>query len=220
MPDLIVCWPRDCDYPLWRAFLRDNRWRFARVVTVFTDGKNGDLSGWLRGQLDATCLDSPDRTDRDWRDVAVNHALDHSTAEWVWFTEQDFTITDPDAFWPQMDRTRGWLEGDRWHPSSLLVRRADIERTSRYFGTPPVDHFWQFGRELERITDIAHLDGGWAHQQGVSNNHHLIDAGIDAGVFQRDAFRAYLRASLDAPVELHPDWAARARREIDGSAHP
>lgn len=211
--DLIVCWPRDCDYPLWRTFLRDNRWRFARVLTVFTDGKGEDISGWLRGHLDATCLDSPP-PDRDWRDTAVNHALDHSRSEWVWFTEQDFTITAPAVFWPQMTRTCGWLEADRWHPSSLLCKRTDIDRTSRYFGTPPVDHFWQFGRELERLTTIAHLDGGWSHQQGVSHNHHLIDAGNDAGIFHRDEFRAYLRTCLAADVPLEPGWADRARQEV------
>jgi hypothetical protein len=218
--DLIVSWPRNCDYPLWRKFLRDNRHRFARVLVVFTDHAGEDISGWVRSVLDATCLDSPPVRE-DWRDTAVNHALDHSDAEWVWFTEQDFLITDPDRFWTQTvwaEKPLGWQEhDDRWHPSCLFVPRSVIDKTSRYFGTVPVDHFYAFGQEVNAISPIQILQGGFEHLQGTSQNHWLIDSGIDQGVFKRDRFRRYLADCLAADVPLHPGWRDRAIRERERS---
>lgn len=213
--DLIVCWPRDCDYPLFRRFLARERDRFAKVIVVFTDHHGPDISGWVREVTDATFLDS--RSNGDWRDAAVNMALEVSDAQRVWFTEQDFLITDPDRFWSQTDGPAvGWQEhDDRWHPSSLFVDRGLIERTSRYFGPDPIDHFYAFGRELERLIPIKRLEGGFEHLQGTSQNHSLIDRGLDDGVFKRDRFRRYLSDSLEAGVPLHPGWADRARREIE-----
>jgi hypothetical protein len=222
-PDVIVCWPRNCDFPLWRRFIGDNRWRFARVLVVFTQHPGGDLSLFVRGQLDAEFFDSPDSNSGDWRDVAVNHALAYSDAEWVWFTEQDFLIKDPKAFWGSVSAARtqaiGFVEPEslRWHPACLFVRRAAIDQTSRYFGTEPVDHFYRFGRELERITRL-HPVQGYEHLQGVSQNHALLDRGETAGLWRMDRFRQYLKDSLAADVPLHPGWAERARQIIEGSA--
>lgn len=215
MLDLIVCWPRDCDYPLFRQFLRLEYRRFSRVLIVFTDHHGPDMSGWVREVTDATFIDSH-VSGGDWRDAAVNQALDRSDAERVWFTEQDFLIGE--GFWEQVDDSPviGWQEHDeRWHPSSLFVDRALIERTRRYFGPDPVDHFYAFGKELEALSPIKRLEGGFEHLQGTSQNHSLIDRGVDDGVFKRDRFRRYLAASLEAEVPLHPGWSERARREIE-----
>ena len=214
--DLIVCWPRDCDYPLFRAFLAAERRRFESVIVVFTDHHGGDISACVREVTDATFLDSSGHG--DWRDNAVNMALDASGAERVWFTEQDFLITDPARFWcqEQGQPVLGWQEHDeRWHPSSLFVDRDLIDRTSRYFGPDPLDHFHRFGQELAALSPIARLEGGFEHLQGTSQNHSLIDRGRDDGVFKRERFREYLAASLAAPVPLYPEWADKARREIE-----
>ena len=214
--DVILSWPRACDYPLWRKFLAENRHRFARVLIVFTHQEGEDYSRFVAETLGdlAECYDSPP-PQLDWRYTAVNFALDKSDAEYVWFTEQDFFVTDP-SFWDELTGdAAGWLESDRWHPSSLWVKRALIEQTTRYFGTPPVDHFWQFGGELEALTPIHEIKSGFRHMQGVSHNHYLIHAGIEDGIFRRDQFREYLRASLRAGVPLHPIWEAEARRELE-----
>lgn len=215
--DLVVSWPRNCDYPLWRRFLQDERQRFAKVLVVFTDHAGEDISGWVRDHLDATCFDS--HTSGDWRDAAVNLALDHSDAPWVWFTEQDFLITDPDWFWDlRLTGPLGWQEhDDRWHPSCLFVPREIVERTSRDFGPEPVDHFYRFGQEVNAIQPIKTLRGGFEHLQGTSQNHWLIDSGIDDGVFKRERFRRYLLACLEADVPLHPGWRDRAIRERERS---
>ena len=217
--DVIVSWPRSHDYPLWRRFVRDNRWRFGRVLVVFTAHGGTDLSGFVRGNLDATFCESADRD--DWRDGAVNGALESSDAEWVWFTEQDFLVTE--AFWASVAAARsqaiGFVESDsgRWHPACLFVRRAAVEQTSRYFGPEPVDHFYRFGRELERVTRLSPITG-YEHLQGVSQNHALLDRGETAGLWRMDRFRAYLVDCLAADVPLHPGWAERARRIIEQGA--
>lgn len=233
-PDVIVCWPRNCDYPAWRQFIRDNRDRFAKVLVVFTEHEGRDLSPFVRDNFpEAECFDSPPRGDRDWRDVAVNAALDRSDAEWVWFTEQDFLILRPKWFWGAIELAEdplwarpwdaiGLVEpvSERWHPACLFVRRKTINATTRYFGTDPVDHFYAFGRELGRVFDLDYrwsaLTAGrdYEHLQGTSQNHWLIDRGEDAGVFRRERFRQYLRDCLAVSVPLEEEWAAGARREI------
>lgn len=221
-PDVIVCWPRFADYPLWRKFIAGNRWRFDQVIVVFTRHDGRDISSWVREHLrSATFVDSPPvPPGRDWRDVAVNAALDVSHSEWVWFTEQDFFITDED-FWrgihteAQTYNVIGWRDGNgRLHPSCLFVRRVFVDGTTRYFGTPPIDHFWTFTHELMDVEDVSLIGDGYEHMQGLTQNHALIDAGIDEGVFEREQFRRYLWLCLEAKVPLEPGWEAAARKEI------
>lgn len=227
MPDVIVCWPHTCDYPLWRKFIRDERSRFAKVLVAFTTNTQGphDYRVFVREQIGdiADCFDSPDLEGRDWRDVAVNAALDRSTADWVWFTEQDFRIVKPELFWrgveifSEFDAILGWEDDvPRWHPSCLFVLRSIIEEdTSRYFGPEPRDHFARFSDELHREWDSWDIDEDlWEHLQGLSQNHFLIDTGQTEGIFQRERFREYLRDCLNAGVTLDPFWRANAKREV------
>lgn len=214
-PDVIVCWPRNCDYPLWRRFIRDERQRFGRVLVVFTEHDGADYRPFVRANFpEAECFDSPPRGDQDWRDVAVNAALDRSDAEWVWFTEQDFLISNLRRIWGRFqaraehDAAIGWWDGVRWHPSCLFVRRTAIERTSRYFGPVPIDHFTRFSEELSPVADLG--SEGWEHLQGLSQNHWLTDIGEQAGIFHEERFRAYLRDCLASGVPLALDWAERA----------
>ena len=202
-PDVIVCWPRSCDYPLWRQFIRDNRERFAKVIVVFTEHDGLDYREFVRSAMDdVTFLDSPHEPNKDWRDVAVNAALDVSDAEWVWFTEQDFFITQPDEFWEDVEESErhavaiGWREpiSHRWHPSSLFAKRSAIDETDRYFGPEPVDHFYNFGRQMEAVGPFLPITWRkpYEHLQGISQNHWLIDTGQTEGIFNEPRFRRYI----------------------------
>lgn len=223
IPDVIVTWPHACDYPLWRKFIRDERHRFARVLICFTENMQGpyDFRPFVRAQLGdiAECFDSPPLNGRDWRDVAVNAALDRSDAEWVWFTEQDFRVLD-EGFWRYLaprwtGAVVGWLDQTpRLHPSSLLVSRWAIDRTARYFGPFPRDHFATFSDEL--AVNACYLlpdDGSWTHMQGLSHNHFLMDTGQPV-TFKPDEFHAYLRECLTAGVALDPEWQRRAENAV------
>jgi hypothetical protein len=216
-PDAILCWPNDVDYPLWREFLLRERARLGRVLIVFTEHHDGyDYRDFIRANVDAECFDSPYPNGRDWRDVAVNFALDKSDSEWVWFTEQDFRITDPERYWAIVDTARsvaGFVDSTaRLHPASLYVRRVIVEETSRYFGPVPIDHFYRFSQELPSV--YRWLEG-FTHMQGLSHNHFLTENGIDEGVFKRDEFRAYLAEALRADVPLEPHWVEMATRELE-----
>ena len=226
-PDVIVAWPRSEDYPLWRRFVADERERFAKVIVSFTPPLGGDkardISGWINANFDATFVE-PDYSDgRDWRDTAVNAALDRSDAEWVWFTEQDFLVRQPDVFWWAVDvcDVRDTAFGirehgtGRWHPACLFARREVINQTERYFGGDPVDHFYRFGSQLGPVRPMPILpDCDFEHLAGTSQNHFLIDRGESVGVYHPERFRRYLADCLEAGVPLEPTWAERARREV------
>lgn len=215
--DVIVCWPRNCDYPLWRKFIRDERERFNRVFAVLTHHDGLDYSDWLRVNLrEVEFIEVMDQRG-DWRDEAVNLALDASEASRVWFTEQDFFIRDEETFWSAKGPVVGFCAGDGrlLHPASLFVDRELIDKTSSYFGPEPIDHFYIFAEELNRLAPITFLpEWSFEHMQGVSQNHFLVDKGEDSGVFRRPRFRNYLRSCLASGVPLHPEWEQRARREV------
>lgn len=213
--DVIVCWPRFADHPLWRAFIARERARFGEVFVVFTEHDGPDRSGWLRANFrDVTFLDSPDRGARDWRDVAVNAALDRSTADEVWFTEQDFEVTDPDVFWPQVRRPVAGIpeDGGRLlHPACIFADRSVIDATARYFGPDPVDHFGSFGQELAiDMTPIAFITGGFRHYRAISEGQYLMSIGQPPR-FHPELYHDWLTRSLAADVPLEPGWAALAR---------
>lgn len=215
--DVIVSWPRFADFPLWRQFIADERHRFGRVFVVFTEHDGPDLSGWVRANFpEATFLDSPDRGEQDWRTVAVNAALDVSTAERVWFTEQDFIVTDPATFWPGTDvGVVGIPEpGSRTlHPACIFAPRELVEMTRRDFSPDYIDHFARFVDELALLAPIHVIPGGWRHMQAISEGQYLISVG-QRPKFQPHLFREWLAACLATRVPLHPAWAERARQEI------
>ena len=221
--DVIVCWPRFADHPLWRAFIARERHRFGEVFVVFTEHDGPDRSGWLRANFpDVTFLDSPDRGDRDWRDVAVNAALDRSTATDVWFTEQDFLVTDPAAFWSQVAASTLWANpvgiaedgGRRFHPACIFARRTLIDRTSRYFGPEPVDHFGAFADEAVQLAFPIHLTAGFTHYRAISEGQYLMSIGQPPR-FHPELYRDWLTRSLAAPVVLEPTWEHLARAALE-----
>jgi hypothetical protein len=227
-PDVIVSWPESCDYPLWRQFIRTERSRFAKVIVAFTAHPGPNYVDFVREAMnpdDVTFLDARETHGRDWRDVAVNAALDVSDAEWVWFTEQDFFITDPDWFWSVVDRGSDTMDavgipepgGRRAHPACLFVKRTSIEHTDRYFGTEPIDHFGAFADQL--AGPVYHVPRyNYEHLQGLSQNHWLVDSGIPDGRFKMDRFAQYLADCMAVSVPLNPTWAEGGQRYLRSQA--
>ena len=217
--DVIVCWPRFADHPLWRAFIARERARFAEVFVVFTEHDGPDRSGWLRANFpDVTFLDSPDRGGRDWRDVAVNAALDRSTADEVWFTEQDFLITDPAVFWRQVHGPlTGILEdgGRILHPACIFASRAVIDSTARYFGPEPMDHFGVFVDQAARACDdVGLILDGFRHYRAISEGQYLMSIG-QPPKFEPHLYRDWLTRSLAAGVVMEPTWERLARAALE-----
>ena len=233
-PDVVLTWPRHADYPIFRAWLERERGHLGYVSVAFTEHHVGrDYRPYLRHELllrvpGVHLVDAPREDGRDWRDTAVNLALDRVHGDWVLFMEQDFIVTDDRAFREAIVRTTcsgshvvgaGYVDrgdGDRLHPSCLLVRRDVVEQTSRYFGPEPVDHFHAFGREVQEhglVDDLlSRLDqapefghtGHFAHVGGLTQNHNLSDAGHMEQVRRPCEHARYLDACLRE--RHHPEW--------------
>lgn len=235
-PDLIVTWPTSCDYPLWRRWLAADRDHFEKVIVAFSPRpgftETLDLSAHVRQVLsreNLTFLDTSWHDGWDWRDSAVNTALGESDAEWVWFTEQDFMVRD-ESLWKAVDAyaecsdlmgiredRSAWLNGEdrRLHPCCMFARRSVVDKTPRYFGSDPVDHFYRFGKDMEeagaRLVDLDEwAPGSYDHMAGLSHNHELVIRG-EPVTYRPDGFAEYLRRCLEREDDLADEWKGQAR---------
>ena len=225
--DVIVTWPRNADYPLWRKFIRDNRGGFNDVFVVFMQPNQG--YNYMPFVVEAMTPDnirgiiSPNiQSGQDWRDVAVNAALEHSTAEWVWFTEQDFYLKE--GFWQDVAKgiedgmeVIGIMDGDRLHPCSLMVKREVLEKTGKNFGIEPgrSDHFGIIQRQLSELgarTGIVTEDR-YKHFAGMSHNWRMVSDANQPN-YKPAEFLGYLRDCLHSGIELEPNWQKLAERAI------
>lgn len=214
--DLIISWPKSMDYPVWRAFILKHYELFGKIFIVFTEtNTDPDYSKFVEMALDKEnfvfIYPGPLEPGQDWRDQAVNLALEKSTANWVWFTEQDFMVLTP-AFWAivSLAMTRsdaiGYKEGQRLHPANLWVKREFINKTKKFFGVIPdkLDHFGRFYTELRLSGATIHqmkYEGGnnvhdtFYHMNGLSSNLSLIQRG-ELPNYKEDEFADYLKLSL------------------------
>lgn len=238
--DLIVTWPKNCDYPLWRNLLRVQRGLYKKVIIVWMEANQGnDYKSFVEDNLAGffiTFIDSPKvEPDQDWRNVAVNAALEVSDAPWVWFTEQDFFVINHDRFWPKVREAREFHKvvglrekaSGRLHPCCLFVKRGLINRTTKNFAvTSDGDHFARFTKEItsnqseislealglhQKSSELDPGEHDYLHLNGLSHNHTLIHDGNYAGVYQPAAFKEYLRQCLDLEkqgAEFSPLWKA------------
>lgn len=212
-PDVIISWPDNNDYPLWRKFIKENRETFDKVIIVFTKTHSEvNYKEFVTDHTqDCTLLECPSLiSGEDWRSVAVNYGLSFSSSEWVWFTEQDFYITD-ELFWEDVNQVIrenmsdfiGVLEGQRIHPCSMFVKRSVIDRTSKFFGIVPdkSDHFFVFTQEVRKLLPaLAFVDRKyWKHYNGLSHNFSLISRG-ERPVYQPIEFYDYLSQCLHSDV--------------------
>lgn len=220
-PDILLSWPCWVDYPVCRATLMQFSDLFNQVIICFTmpaATKDKDIDMDFRKNLrdwgpKALYLDSPDYSGGDWRDVAVNHMLEKSQADWVLFLEQDFTFSP--TFINKLLEEReeqvvgfGEAEDSRLHPACLLVSRQAIDKTSKYFGVVPdsSDHFGQFSKELKeqnKWLTLQQLDlwpPDWFHYAGITQNYYLCLKNQYNQLHQTPLFKIYNDLAIKAPV--------------------
>lgn len=214
--DVITCWPKSLDYPTWRDFIKNHAHYFNKIFICFTEThKPEDYSDFVEKDLAGpqfVFLRPQTPGNEDWRNYATNQALDISTANWVWFTEQDFLVTNP-AFWPivrlrlQEYDVLGFREGNRLHPANMWVKRSFINKTRRDFGIVPdqMDHFGKFYFDLRhneaRVYSFKYEGGNgprdmFYHLNGLSHNLSLIQNGQQP-VYREDEFASYISLSLE-----------------------
>lgn len=223
--DIIVSWPNNCDYPLWRQFIRENRSRFNLVIIVFTEtNQTPDYRQFVREAMHDDYIlfidNPPIESGKDWRDVAVKQALIHSfNAEWVWFTEQDF-IVENDHFWQTVEdyqkeyKAFGTMDRARLHPCNLFVKRDLLNWLNKDFGANPpyYDHFGYIQQQLEaNKTTIGIMpDNEFLHLNGLSHNWRLMSDGGKPNYYP-EVFNKWLLDCLKVSVPLSEEWVAVAK---------
>lgn len=214
-PDLIVTWPKNADYPLWRQMVRDERDKFNNVIVVFMETNQGfDYREFVKEAMQKDYIlfmDSPPiPAGDDWRNVAVNAGLQQSvTSELIWFTEQDFYPRS--SFWPACYDLRendviGVKDGKGLHPCSLIMNRKALSTISRNFAVIQGvgDHFSLVQKEIEEsdlkvgIVDPKH----YIHMNGLSHNLTLITNG-ELPNWQPEQFKSYAIKTLQVKVPLN-----------------
>ena len=227
--DLIVTWPSNCDYPMWRRFLHYNRRRFENVVVAFMDTHTGtNYIDFVISQMrnDRITFITPTALERsDWRDDALHKALKYCSSEWVWFTEQDFLITKREEFWHDVYTYQkhiktgavGVYQGDRLHPCCLFIQRSILDSIKPDFGivAGKLDHFGLVAQALgKRRVRIGKLDEAtYFHYNGLSHNWRLVSEG-QPPVYEAKRFITYLRRVVNSGIYLHPEFERVAQNAI------
>jgi hypothetical protein len=218
-PDLIVCWPKSADYPLFRKNVHEDREKFGKIIIVFTETNIGNnYREFVREVMsgdDVTFLENPPLMPlQDWRDVAIKQALAISSSQWVFFTEQDFFPGT--TFWKYVDayisaglQVIGVKQGDRIHPCCLFMSRHLLDQLNLDFGAhPPAhDHFGAIQKQIEGMNKpIGILPSGcWKHLNGLSHNMRLVEDGA-APNHDLEGFTEYMSLCFDCGIQLSPKF--------------
>jgi hypothetical protein len=231
-PDVIVSWPRNCDYPPWRQFIRLERDRFDKVIVVFTQTHQGyDYSEFVKDAMAddfVTFLDNDDvKEGDDWRNIAVNKGLTKSNSKWIWFTEQDFYIYDP-TFWQDiyMKALKGYelmaiKQGERLHPACIFIERKLLDKTRKNFGIirNKSDHFSMLQEDVEKLEPqtVIYADEefwGYKHFNGLSHNWTLANNGMKPN-YKPEEFYTWIDISLGLKnLEMSDEFVEVAKRII------
>lgn len=209
--DILVTWPRNTDYPLFRLWLEKNQDKYNKVIISWTGVEENEIHksiGYLLPPSKAVFVDA-ERSDEyadDWRNAATNSGLDASESEWVWFLEPDFFM-DTDMPYVLSDAMKtnnciGFYEANRLHPACLLIKRDIVEKTKRNFSANhdrQLDHFCMFTEEVENVctpTTLQSLDVSYYHMQGITHNYSLLRQGEKIG-YKPDEFYLYNQKCLE-----------------------
>lgn len=218
-PDLILSWPRNCDYPLFRQYIRDHRELFNEIIIVFTETNQGeDYREFIKQSMHQDHIlfvQSPDiKSGEDWRDVAIHSALLHSyNAEYIMFIEQDFFMTD--RFWEEVEEMQktnnydviGVMDSVRMHPCCMIFKRVALNKTCKNFGIVPdrLDHFGLIQLDIENLQNGLRFgrieDNLYTHMNGLSHNLTLVYNG-EMPNYRKEEFDQYLTKSLLVTVPL------------------
>lgn len=225
--DLIVAYPDNCDYPLWRDWIKKNRKHFDKVIVVFTKTNGRDnYKEFVRSAMimeRVIFIDNPELTaGQDWRDVAMNEAIKYSSAKWIYFTEQDFI---PVGFYmgriailmSEKYECIGAYDGGRLHPCAIFITRELLDKTNKYFGikADKYDHFGQLQIDVEAMAQVGRIpEKSYLHFNGYSHNWRLISEG-EVPNYKPDQFIQSLKDSLDVGVSLDPKWVEIAVKAIE-----
>ena len=214
-PDIIVTQPNTgVDYPMWRWYMDLYKDQYSQLYVSITDqGEDKAMPRWISQNMDgALVVKNNDPIKHDWRDSAVNLALNISSSEWILFMEQDLLFNH--TFWSealtaaQAHDIVGIVEGsNRLHPAFLLVKRDLIEQTDKRFDArpPEYDHFDYLTEQLKEVADPYILKENYHHMAGLTHNYHIAKENPFA-VYKPDEFATYNECLLSIPIKMYPPF--------------
>lgn len=197
-PDIIVCIPKDI-YP--KAFIkRVNRDRdlFNKVIIAITNQELPiDYSNEIKGNIKEPTILTKFEQSGDWRNNAIQKCLESSNSEYILFLEPDFFVAD--GFFKEIFSNMngvdivGFEDGNRFHPSCLLIKREILDKTSKDFSAYPqeYDHFGVLTQELKKLGTWKNLpEKGWYHMASFVFNKRIDMKDGKIG-YRPDEFKLY-----------------------------
>lgn len=216
-PDIIVTWPTNCDYPLWREMIETYHEKFHKIIIVFHESPGFQYRQFIEDifNINNAIFINDIKVSRDWRHDAITTALKCSTSPWVWFTEQD--CLPDDRLWEELEFYLSkadlitYYQGERMHPCSLFIKRELLNKTSLDFAAQPpeYDHFGSIQKSLIHISpkiEVMLGDMYLEHANGYSHNFRLLSEGQEI-TYEKNNFMQLLKRSLSANTPLHPHYA-------------
>jgi len=225
-PDLLICWIKHTDYPIFRMLLERHRKFFDKVIIYWSEHfRHIYFDKFIEealSHLDITFLPNIEYQygKEDWRNVATHHMLKHSTNEWVCSIEQDWFAKDYSGLLEAVQKSAadadliGWWQenNDYIHPSFWFIKRSVLEQTTKDFAAHDEhDHFgWithdvkKLGKKIVTTKQLGYKDFEDTFHLGGINQNYLN--GLDEGfVFHRpDIFYVYNYFCRQTPVKQDP----------------
>lgn len=230
-PDRVLQYCVHNDYPIFRKHIKDYRDKVNKII-LYPSRHHGyiDFEYFAKKNIKETWVEPVeiDYGKEDWRQAETTPCLEHSTSEWLWFSEQDFFVSSWEKFFNIIEELSkhcdmfGWwqessFKGGYVHPCCLFIKREWFEKTKKDFCAHPeiigCDHFAMITRDMEELGGkICKLqDNGfenWVdafHLQGLTYPYqNWPDKTF--GVGNQFAFYTYNYWSRSANVKQHKKY--------------
>lgn len=166
-PDLIICWIKHADYPIFRATLRKHRDFFGKIIIYWSEHfRDIYFDEFIQKDLESLgniqFLPNIEYKygEEDWRNVATNYMLKHTDSEWVCSVEQDWFDKDWDKTLTLITEASkdadlmGWWQpnGKYIHPGFWFMKRESLEKTNKDFSAHGVfDHFGWITKDAQDL---------------------------------------------------------------------
>ena len=169
-PDLLVCWIKHCDYPIFRQFLKKYRNFFGKAIIYWSEHhRHMYYDKFIEEDLkdfNITFLQNIEYKYgiEDWRNIATNEMLKYSDSEWVCSIEQDWFCKDWDIFFKWIETYKdladlfGWMNlttNPYIHPACFFIKKELLNKTSKDFSPHPEivgsDHFAQITYDANKL---------------------------------------------------------------------
>lgn len=226
-PSVLIVQPRHIDYPIFRYNMLRFQKYFESVWIVFSQHhQEDDYSGFIRANLPFANFIDAERKGSDWRNDAVNQALDKmGDKQHIMFLEQDFLFKDDSFFEKVLGSDQRFIyfkENERTHPAFAIVDRRDIEQTRKNFSAiAPYDHFKLFFDDLGEGTDIETLGvrsrDDFYHMNGLSQNY--MNFLYDDPIYRPINFLYFNYKSYNLPIDHHQKFHQLEERIMREKGH-